>query len=109
MKLSLDQVMKDAKGEEFADKATLGTAIYASLQAQLPTDAGTSLEAQMKRYRLLQRVGKGGEIDVTAEEISMIKDRVSKAFPISVVGAVVDIVEGLSAPRLVTNEETAGG
>jgi hypothetical protein len=101
VKLSLDEVLKDAKGLPFNDKAKLGDAIYSALNAAMPTDQQLSLPEQMKRYRLLQRIGVGGEIDVTAEDIAMIKDRVSKVFPISVVGAVVDAVEALSAPRLV--------
>jgi hypothetical protein len=101
MKLSLDEELKDPKGNAFTDKAKLGDALYGALNAPLQADQQLPLAEQMKRYRLSQRVGVGGEIEVTAEEIALLKERISRVFPIQVIGAIVDKLEALSAPRLV--------
>lgn len=105
MKLNLNVELADAKGNPFQDKAKLGDALYGAMNSPMPADNQLPLPEQIKRYRLLQLVGKGGEIEVTAEDIAMLKERVSKLFPISVVGAVTDLLESLTAPRLIKPEE----
>ncbi len=58
-----------------------------ALIAALEGDDKTSLEDKAKRMKLAMRICDGGEVDVSADEITMIKARVNKAFP----GALVPV------------------
>ena len=79
MKVDFDALLKDPKGQEFADKATLGVAVYSVLMQQLPADAQTPAEKRLASYRLLQRVAKGGEQEITVEEAAEIKEQIGRA------------------------------
>ncbi len=100
MKVNLDAKLVDPKGEEFTDKATLATAIYAALSTALPTDMQAPMEKRLQQYRLLQKVAQAGEQDITTEEIAEIKERVSKTMTLIVLGAVVEILESAKIATL---------
>ena len=99
MKRNLDQVMTGLDGEEFEDKATLKQLCFGALSAPLDDDPRMPIDKKMKQYGLIQKVHKGGEVDLTAEEIALIKERAAKAFKnIIVFGRLVDALE--SEPKL---------
>ena len=59
-------------------------------------EQGDKLEkgtVKIKRYELARKINEGGEVEVTAEDISMIKERVGIAFGTLIVGSVYDILE----------------
>lgn len=93
MKRNLDTVMTDLDGNPFADGATLKTMVFMALSANLEGDDKMDVTAKMKQYGLLQRVHKGDEIDLTAEEISTIKGRAAKAFAFVAFGRMVELLE----------------
>jgi hypothetical protein len=57
---------------------------------------GDKLDAKKKieRYDLALRVKDGGKVELTAEEISLIKESISKQFPVIVTGQAHRILEG---------------
>lgn len=94
MKVDLDRKLKDPKGTEFNDGATIAMAAYNALTAPLPSDQqGATPETALKRYRLIQTVAKGGVQDLTAEDISEIKKRAATALSIIAFGALCDALE----------------
>ncbi|MGH8731660.1 MAG: hypothetical protein ACREVF_08110 [Burkholderiales bacterium] len=100
MKIDFDVPMKDPKGEDFSDKATLGVAVYAALSAPLQTDSQLPSDKRLATYRLLQKVAAGGEQEITVEEAAEIKERSSKTLPIVAFGAVVDMLESAKVATL---------
>ena len=98
MKRNLDKIMTGLDGEEFADKATLKQLCFTALATPLDDDARMPIDKKMKQYGLLQRVHAGGDIDLTAEEISLIKERAGKMFQLVVFGRLVETLE--AEPKL---------
>lgn len=74
-------------GTEFEDKPTLGTVSFLALTTQLPSDRDMSGAKKVQLYALAQKVHAGGVQDMTAEELSTLKDRIGQAFGVLVVGA----------------------
>lgn len=93
MKIDFDRKLMTPQGIEFTDKATVATAAYASLSAQLPEDSQMSMDAKLKMYRLTQAVANGGIVDLTSEDIVTIKTRAAKALPLIGFGALADALE----------------
>ena len=111
MRINFNAPLRDPKGDLFTDSATLTTACHAAMSAQLPQDTQLPAEKRLAQYRLLQRVVAGGEQEVTAEEISELKDRVAKTMSLVVFGAVVDILESAKIATIAkppAQEERAG-
>jgi hypothetical protein len=93
MKRNLDQVMTDLDGKDFQDKATLKTIVFNALASPMQEDSSMSIDKKMKQYALLQTINKGGEVELTAEDISLIKERGCKIFPLIVFGRMVEMLE----------------
>lgn len=51
-------------------------------------------ETKFKRYELALKINKGGEIDVTPEEATMLKERIGTMFGPAVVGPAFKILNG---------------
>jgi hypothetical protein len=93
MKIDLDKKLLDPRGKEFSDSATVSGAAYAALTSQLPEDQAMPMDAKLKMYRLTQTIANGGIVDLTAEDISTIKSRASKALPLVGFGALAEALE----------------
>jgi hypothetical protein len=93
MKVDLDRKLKDPKGQEFQDGATIAMAAYNALTAPMPADNQATPDVALKRYRLLQTVAKGGEQEITAEDFAEIKKRAAAALSIIAFGALADALE----------------
>mgnify|MGYP003394722859 CR=1 FL=1 len=104
MKRNLDQVMTDLDGKEFVDKATLKMVCFGAVSNPIQGDAEMPLEKKMKQYALLQKINAGGECDLSAEEISLIKERGSKLFPILIFGRMTDLLESEPGLKVVKGE-----
>ena len=100
MKRNLDVVMTDLDNKEFADKATLRLVCFGAVSNPIQGDAEMPLDKKMKQYALLQKINAGGEVDLSAEEIALIKERAGKLFPILIFGRMTDLLE--SEPKLAT-------
>ena len=64
------------------------------VNAILSNDEKRPGEEQIKRYQLAKRINKGGDVEVTAEEIALIKKAVAANFPPIVTGFVDEKLEG---------------
>ena len=85
------QVMKDNDGQGNAIDATLKLAIVNAVLSPVQNENGVE---KVKKFDLAQRIYKNDEVNLTAEEISLIKERVGESFPPIVVGQVWKILEG---------------
>lgn len=106
MKVNLDQVLKNPKGEPFADNATLGMAAYSALGAQLPTDGQLPADKKQAVFRISVAIANGGEVELTAEDIALIKDRANQALPIFAYGAIVAALENAATVKSIAKEES---
>jgi hypothetical protein len=93
MKVDLERKLKDPKGVEFSDGATIAMAAYNALQAPLPSDQGAAVDVALKRYRLLQTIGAGGVQELTSEDITEIKKRAAAALSLIAFGSLADALE----------------
>jgi len=105
MKRDLNQVMTDLNGDEFADKATLKLMCFSALATPMQEDGAIPMDKKMKQYSLVQKVNAGGIIDLTAEEIALIKERASKLFPLIAFGRMVELLE--AEPKLESVKDSA--
>jgi hypothetical protein len=98
MKRDFSQLLKGYDDNQIIDGATekpmtLGSACIEALNGIFEDEKNLSGEAKFKRHQLCARIYKGGEVDVTAEEISLMKLLVGKGYPPIVVGAVYKLFE----------------
>ena len=94
MKRDLDQKMYDLDGKEFGDKATLKVLCFGAIATPIQGDDQIPMDKKLKQYVLLQKIHAGGEVDLTAEDIALIKERGAKHFSIIAFGRMVDMLEG---------------
>jgi len=93
MKRNLDVIMSDLDGKEFADKATLKLVCFGAISSPIQGDDQITIDKKMRQYSLLQKINAGGEADLSAEDIALIKERAAKLYPILVFGRLVDALE----------------
>lgn len=102
MKINTNQVLKSLSGEVLKDRDDKGQAIDATLKVAIVNallapmqkeEAGT---IKIKKYELAKRIYQNDEIDLTAEEITLIKARVGEVYPPLLVGQMNEILEGKS-------------
>lgn len=83
MKRDFSVVLIGLDGDEFknvkAQPLTLGDLSSTVLGAKYQGEQDLSGDAQYKRYLLAERVHAGGVQDVTAEEVTLIKQLIAKA------------------------------
>jgi len=82
------------KGEDGTETVlTVGAACINALMAAPPDDRSTG-EEKLKRYRLGMKILNGaGAVNVTAEEVTMLKGRVGEVHSPLVVGQVYDALD----------------
>lgn len=71
----------------------LSAPVVNALLAQFPDEQGLSGEEKFKRYKLAERVTKGGVQEVSAEDIALIKRLVGKAYAPAFVGPTYEALE----------------
>ena len=85
------QVMKDMVDGEAVD-ATLRVAMVNAVLSPVERESGTD---KVKKYELAKKIHNAtDDVELTAEDISLIKGRVGEVFPALIVGQVFDILEG---------------
>ena len=84
------QVMKDSVDGKAVD-ATVRAAIVNSVLAPVQKESGIE---KVKKFNLAQRVYDKDEVELTAEEISLIKTCIGENFAPIVVGQVWNLLEG---------------
>ncbi len=88
------EVLKDNDGKGNVIDATLKNAIVNSLLAPLTQGKSEIGVDKVKKYELSRRIYEMDEIELTPEEIVLIKERVGEVFGAIVVGQVYNLLEG---------------
>jgi hypothetical protein len=86
-------VMKDVGPDGETSDATLKSTIVNALLSPVQKENGLD---KVKKYELAKKVYEADEVELTAEEITLIKARVGDAFIPMVVGRVFEMLEGKS-------------
>jgi hypothetical protein len=77
--------------QEGEEKATLGRIVVASLCASVDRATG---EEKLRRYTLAEKISNAGdEIELTAEEVSLIKKMIGLAMPTEIVGYAYKVLD----------------
>ena len=84
------KVMKDNDGQGNAVDATVKMCMINALLSPVQNEKGLD---KVKKFDLAQRIYKTDEINLTAEEISLIKERVGDIFPPLVVGQIYELLK----------------
>ena len=85
--------MRDLDGKAFTDKSTLKDVACAALMAQIEGDQAITVDQKLKQFTLLQAVHKGGVVDISAEDITLLKTRAAKCLAIVAVGRLCEMLE----------------
>lgn len=86
------KTMKDGDGQGNMIDATLKLAVVNALLA--PIKGQESGVEKVKKYELARKVYQNDEVELSAEDISLIKSRIGDMFPALVVGQCFEMLEG---------------
>jgi hypothetical protein len=103
MLVNVNQVLKTLDGQTMKDNDGKGNAIDATVKMAIVNAVLSPVEREsgidkVKKFNLAQKIYGSDEIDLTAEEISLIKERVGDTFAPIIVGQVWNILEGKNGP-----------
>lgn len=94
MKRNFDTLILNIEGVPFEDNASLKTVSFLALTAVIPADEDSLVDAKLRLYGLIQKIYTGGVIDVSAEDIALLKTRIGAVFTnVIVVGRAFDLLE----------------
>jgi hypothetical protein len=102
VKVDFDAVIKDMDGVPIPDaRRTEGEPRVLTLKAvcvngllATETDKNVSGQEKLRRFNLAQRVNAGGEQNLSAEDVTLIKDRVGAFYVTLVVGRAFALLDG---------------
>lgn len=98
MKFNMDQDLKSYDGKDITksdtdkDCATLGEVLEVSCVNANPQKHGSG-DAKWKIYKLLQTIAVGGLVELTADQVTTLKDLVGDAYNVTIVGCVWELLE----------------
>ena len=85
------QVMKDMVDGEAID-ATLRMAMVNAVLSPIEKESGMD---KVKKFNLAKKIHDAeSEVDLTVEEVSLVKERIGEVFPVLIVGQVFNLLEG---------------
>ena len=85
------QVMKDMVDGEAVD-ATLRMAMVNAVLSPIEKESGMD---KVKKFNLAKKIHDAeSEVDLTVEEVSLVKERIGEVFPVLIVGQVFNLLEG---------------
>ena len=87
MKIDFSQKLKNLDDSVSEEAPTLSLIAVRALVETLPGDETSTGEDKFKRAVLAQSIMNGGEVNINAEDVSIIKKRVGIAFGASIVYA----------------------
>lgn len=98
MKIKVDVVLKNMNGAALKDIDENGVTIDATLRRTLVNAVLTPIQNEsgiekVKKYELAKRIYTNDEVELTDEEIKLLKNRVGESFGPIVVGQVFEILE----------------
>lgn len=95
MRINFSQVLKSISGEPIQDGTkiyTLSIACVQALTANIPGDENVIGAQKFTRYLLAKKLYDATEVDVTVEEVVMLKELLSKVFGTAVVGPAFELL-----------------
>ncbi len=98
MKRNFDQLLTGLGGKPLLNEdqqptnLTLGAICVQALLMTFPDEQVTG-EEKFRRYQLAERLSTGGEVEVTAEEVALLKNLAGKGYVPLMVGAVWKALE----------------
>lgn len=93
MIVNFDTQLVNLKGEALKENDTPVTLKDICANALLANDEKMEGRIKLENWNLAQLVYKGGEIELTAEQVVKMKDMVAKHFPTLVAGQVLNILD----------------
>lgn len=78
--------------------ATLGGVCIGALLGVYADEQSLSGDEKFKRYKLAERISAGGEQDVSAEEVALLKKLIGKNWPPAVLGPAYEALERDALP-----------
>ena len=109
MKYNMDQHLVGYNGtpitktEDDKSPVSLGDALSMACVNANPQTHNTG-DKKMKIYRILQKCNAEGDVELEAEEVSLLKELVGESYGVAMVGTVYDILESPTEPE--SEEET---
>jgi hypothetical protein len=101
MKIDFSQKPKTLKGDEFKvdenSSLSLGEACCEGLLAPLTDDK--DFGSKSKKYKLSKKIIDGGVVEVSSEDITLIKEACGKVLSVSLYGAVEEMLENPCAEK----------
>lgn len=98
MKIDFSQTIKDLDGNEVKDEKgqtmTLGRVTASAVLSIFPDERDLDVTEKMKRNELAEKVWKGGEVDLSIEELASAKKLINKAFATRIVAQSAKMLEG---------------
>lgn len=85
--------MPPAAGATEGAVITVGDACILSLIADHPEDRQERLEVKLQRFRLAETLRAGGEVDLKADDIVLIKQLANRIWTVSVLGPLVAAID----------------
>lgn len=98
MKLDTTQTLKTLSGDVMMDNDGKGNAVEATVRMAVvnavlaPVERESGVE-KVKKYDLASRIFKEDEVELSVEEISLIKERVGEVFPPLITGQIWKLLE----------------
>lgn len=96
MKVDFSQELKSLDGKPFEKEpgvnANLGDMCVTALLTEVPKEPATP-EDKLKRWELAKRLYEQKEVEVTAEDIALIKKMAGKVFLPALMGTLYDVLE----------------
>ena len=100
MKRNFDAPLIRIDGTPFVDQQgegavpmTLKMLAFHAVSMQIRGDENMSIPQKMELYNMVGKTAKGGVIELEAEDIALLKDRIGKAFPPLVIGEAFRLLE----------------
>lgn len=94
MKIDLKVPILKLDGTEFEDKPTLQSVVVLALTTPIRSDESIDINSKLSSYRLACKLAINEEVDITAEDIVLIKERIGKVIQnVVVIGRVFDLLD----------------
>lgn len=94
MRYNLDLEMKLPDGKQFEPPVTLRGAMFGAMTANLRSDQNLSMDDKLKVHRLAKRLAKDGDVELSTDEVTQIKQRINEGWGCAYLGAAWDLLEG---------------
>lgn len=96
MKIDFDALMKDFQNKVISEggkNTTLAAVACTALSAQFADEANLAADEKYRRYKLGCKLADGGAVDLSVDEIAMLKKLIGRAFSPLIVGRSFDVLD----------------